>query len=70
MWENLSIIATQFRSKKQLKDFTHMFYLLIPCYKLYKEGVFSYVFTLKYMCYFGMNLVLCFLTYLLTYLPK
>ncbi len=28
----------------------------IPCYKLYKEGLFSYVLTLKYMCHFGMSL--------------
>jgi hypothetical protein len=33
-----------------------MFYLQIPCYKLYKENLFSYVLTLKYMCHFGMNL--------------
>jgi hypothetical protein len=27
-----------------------------PCYKLYKEDLFSYVFTLKCMCHFGMSL--------------
>jgi hypothetical protein len=40
---------------EQLKDLTHMFCLRIPYYKLYKEGLFYYVFTLKYMCHFGMN---------------
>jgi hypothetical protein len=53
--EHLSvIIATQFATNEQLKDLTHMFCLRIPCYKLYKEGLFSYVLTLKYMCHFGM----------------
>jgi hypothetical protein len=33
-----------------------MFYFQLPCYKLYKEGLFSYVLTLKYMCHFGINL--------------
>ncbi len=32
-----------------------MFCFQIPCYKLYKKYLFSYVFTLKYMCHFGMN---------------
>jgi hypothetical protein len=32
-----------------------MFFFWIPCHKLYKEGVISYVFTLKYTCHFGMN---------------
>jgi hypothetical protein len=27
----------------------------IPCHKLYKEGVISYVFKLKYTCHFGMS---------------
>jgi hypothetical protein len=40
IWENLSIVATQFAIKKQLKDLTQMFCVLIPCHKLYKEGVF------------------------------
>ncbi len=40
---------------EQLKDLIHMFCFQIPCYKLYKEGLLSYVFTLKYMCYFRMN---------------
>jgi len=42
-------------TNEQLKDLTHMFCLRIPCYILYKEGFFFYVFTLKYMCHFGMN---------------
>jgi hypothetical protein len=33
-----------------------MFYFQNPCNKLYKEGLFSYVLTLKYMCHFGMSL--------------
>jgi hypothetical protein len=33
-----------------------MFCLQIPRYKLYREGLFSYVFTLKYMCHFRMSL--------------
>jgi len=41
--------------KEQQKDLTHMFYLRIPCYKLYKENLFFYVFTLKYMCHFSMS---------------
>jgi hypothetical protein len=54
--EHLSIIvATQFATNEQLKDLTHMPCFLIPCYKLYKKGFLSYVFTLKYMCHFGMN---------------
>jgi hypothetical protein len=32
-----------------------MFCLQILCYKLYKEVLFSYVLTLKYMCHFGMS---------------
>jgi hypothetical protein len=40
-------------TNEQLKDLTHMFCLWIPFYKLYKKGLFSYVFTLKYMCHFG-----------------
>jgi hypothetical protein len=78
-------------TNEQLKELTYMFCLWIPCYKIYKKGLFSYVFTLKYMCHFGMNrkklnskakhklkkqihgyslvdLVLCFFTYLPTYL--
>jgi hypothetical protein len=50
------IVVTQFATNEQLKDLTHMFFLRIPYYKLYKKGLFSYVFTLKYMCHFGMNL--------------
>jgi hypothetical protein len=42
-------------TNEHLKDLTHMFYFWIPCYKLYKEGLFSYVFTLRYMCHFGMS---------------
>jgi len=56
-FERLSVIVvTQFVSNEQLRDLTHMFCFKIPSYKLYKEGLFSYVFTLKYMCHFGMNL--------------
>jgi hypothetical protein len=40
---------------EQLKDLIHMICLQIPCYKLYKEDLFSYVLTLKYMCHFGMS---------------
>ncbi len=32
-----------------------MLCLGIPCHKLYKEGVFSYVIMFKYMCHFGMS---------------
>ncbi len=32
---------------EQLKDLTHMLCLQISCHKLYKEGLFSYVLTLK-----------------------
>ncbi len=49
------VVATQFATKKQLKDLTHMSFLWIPCHKLYKEGVLSYVFTLKYTCHFEMS---------------
>jgi len=52
---NCNSIAIQFATKEKLKDLTHMFCLPIPCYKLYKKGLFSYVFTLKYMWYFGMS---------------
>jgi len=48
-------IAIPFATKKQLKDLTLMFCLQIACYKLYKKDLFSYVFTLKYMCHFGMS---------------
>jgi hypothetical protein len=55
--EHLSVIvAIQFTTNEQLKDLTHMPCFQISCYKLYKKGLFSYVFTLKYMCHFGMNL--------------
>jgi len=40
---------------EQLKDLTHMFCLQIPFYKLYKQGFYYYVFTLKYMCHFGIS---------------
>ncbi len=49
------IVATQIAINEQLKDLTHMFYFLIPCHKPYKEGLISYVFTLKYMCHFERN---------------
>ncbi len=55
--ERLSvIIATQFASNEHLKDLTHMLSLRTSCYKLYKEGLFSYVPKLKYMCHFEMSL--------------
>ncbi len=38
---------------EKLKHLTHMFCLQIPCDKLYKENLFYYVFTVKYMCHFG-----------------
>jgi hypothetical protein len=44
-------IVTQFATKQQLKNSTHMLCLQIPCYQLYKKGLFSYVLTLKYMCH-------------------
>ncbi len=50
------IIATPFSTNEQLKDLTHILCLRIPCYKLYKEGLFYYVLPLIYMCHFGMNL--------------
>ncbi len=50
------IVAIQFATNEQLKDLTHMLCFQIPCYKLYEEGLFSYVLTLKYMCHFGMSL--------------
>jgi hypothetical protein len=50
------IVATQFATNEHLKYLTHMFCLRIQCYKLYKEGLFFYVFTLKYMCHFGTSL--------------
>jgi len=54
--ERLSVIvATQFVTNELLKDLTYMFCFQITYYKLYKEGLFSYVPTLKYMCHFGMN---------------
>jgi hypothetical protein len=40
---------------EHLKDLTHMLYFQIPCYKLYKVGLLSYVLTLKNMCHFRMN---------------
>jgi hypothetical protein len=56
-FEHLNIIvATQFAINEQLKDLTHMLCLWIPCYQLYKEGLFFYILTLKYMCHFGMSL--------------
>jgi hypothetical protein len=42
-------------TNKQLKDLTHMFCFRIPCYKLYTEGLFSYVLKFKFMCHFGMS---------------
>jgi hypothetical protein len=56
-FERLNVtVAIQFIMNEQLKDLTHMFCLQIPWYKLYKESLFSYVLTLKYMCHFGMTL--------------
>ncbi len=42
-------------TNEQLKYWTHILYFWIPCYILYKEGLFFDVFTLKYMCHFRMN---------------
>jgi len=53
---NCNSIISQFTIFLTIKYLTHMFYLQIPCYKIYKKGFFSYVFTLKYMCHFGMSL--------------
>jgi len=56
-FERLSVIvAIQFAINEQLKDLTHMVCFQIPCYKLYKESLFSCNLTLKYMCHFGMSL--------------
>ncbi len=49
------IVATQFVTKEQQKDLTHMFCLQIPYYKLYKEGLFSHILTIIYKCHFGMR---------------
>jgi hypothetical protein len=49
----LSVIVA---TNEQLKDLTCMFCFQIPCYKLYKEGLFSYVLALKYRFHFGMSL--------------
>ncbi len=43
---------SQFATRGKQKTLTHMFCFLIPCYKLYKEGMFFYVLTLKYKCHF------------------
>jgi len=53
--ENLFLVTIQITTKKQLNFFTHMFDLWIPCHKLYKEDVLSYVLTLNYTSHFGMN---------------
>jgi hypothetical protein len=45
-----SSVATQYAINVQLKYLIHMFCLWISSHKLYKEGVFYSVFTLKYMC--------------------
>jgi hypothetical protein len=50
------IVAIQFTTNEKLKDLTQAFYFQIPCYKLYKESLFSYVLILKYMCHFGTSL--------------
>ncbi len=42
-------------TKEQLKGSTHMFCLRIPCYKLYKKGLFFYVLTLKYLCHMSQS---------------
>jgi hypothetical protein len=42
-------IVIQFTTNEQLKYLTHIICFRIPCFKLYKEGLFSYVFTIKYM---------------------
>jgi len=47
MWETLFVVAIQFATKKQLIYLIRMFCLWIPCHKLYKESIFSYVLTLK-----------------------
>ncbi len=48
-------ITTQFATKEQLKNLTHMLCLWISCYILYKRGLLSYVLTLKCIYHFGMN---------------
>jgi hypothetical protein len=42
-------------TNEKLKHLTHMFYFRIPCDKPYKQDLFSYVFTLKYMCHLKIN---------------
>jgi hypothetical protein len=59
MWRNLFIVATQLAIKEQLKDLTYMLSFRISHYKLYKKDIFSYVFTIKYMCNFEMSLEKC-----------
>jgi hypothetical protein len=55
LWTFKCYSCNLFTTNEQLKDLTQMFCLQIPYYKLYKEGLFLYVLTLKYMCHFGMN---------------
>ncbi len=45
LWENLFIVEIQFAIKEQLENLTHMFCFWILNYRLYKEGIFFYVFT-------------------------
>ncbi len=55
LWMFKCYSCNSIATNKQLKDLTHMFCFWMPCYKLYKESLFSYVLTLKYMCHFGMS---------------
>jgi len=51
--EKSFLVLIEFATKVQLKHLTHMFWLLITSYKIYKEGVFYLDFTLKIMCHLG-----------------
>jgi hypothetical protein len=51
LWENLFIVEIQFAIKEQLENLTHMFFFKILNYRLYKEGIFFFMFS-----HFGMDL--------------
>ncbi len=45
--EESILVMIEFVTKVQLKSLTHMFWMLMSCYKVYKKGAFSLDFTLK-----------------------
>jgi len=49
------LIAIQFKTKVQIKRFTHMFYFWASFHKLYKEHVFIWFITLKCIFEFENN---------------